>query len=123
MKKIIATLLVVLPILTNVQAQTKLNKTIPVQSAQKIRMHFDYPELVRVSRWDRNEIVVEGTVSINNGENDDAFIFENETMGGVVELRSYIKDMKNLPQRITVMRDGQKIMFRDKSEWKKYQQE
>jgi hypothetical protein len=30
-------------------AQTQLNKSIPVQSGQKINMHFDYPELVRVS--------------------------------------------------------------------------
>jgi hypothetical protein len=123
MKKYIAVFLAVLAIQTCADAQTKLNKTIPVQSGQKIKMHFDYPELVRVSTWDRNEIVVEGIVSINNGENDDAFIFENEVVGGAVELRSYIKDLKSLPQRITIVRDGQKIMFRDKAELKKYQQE
>ncbi|MBT1696146.1 hypothetical protein KK083_04625 [Fulvivirgaceae bacterium PWU4] len=104
-------------------AQTQLNKTIPVQPGQKINMHFDYPELVQVSTWDRNEISVQGTVSINGGENDDAFIFENAVNGNVIDLRSFIKDLKNLPQRITIMRDGQKIMFRTKADLKKYQEE
>jgi hypothetical protein len=123
MKKYITVFLAVLTTMTVADAQTRLNKTIPLQPGQKIKMHFDYPELVKVSTWDRNEIVVEGSVSINGGENDDAFIFENEAIGGAMELRSYIKDMKKLPQRITVTRDGQKIMFRDKAELKKYQQE
>jgi hypothetical protein len=104
-------------------AQTQLSKSIPVQPGQKINMHFDYPELVRVSTWDRNEISVQGTVSINSGENDDAFIFENSVNGNTVELRSFIKDIKSLPQRITVMREGQKIMFRSKADLKKYEQE
>jgi hypothetical protein len=104
-------------------AQTQLNKTIPVQAGQKINMHFDYPDLIRVSTWDRNEISVQGTISINGGENDDAFLFESSVNGNTIDIRSSIKDLKHLPQRITIHRDGQKIMFRDKAEWKKYQQE
>jgi hypothetical protein len=104
-------------------AQTQLNKTIPVQSGQKINMHFDYPELIRVSTWDRNEISVQGTITINGGENDDAFLFENSVNGNTVDLRSTIRNIKKLPQRITVIHDGQKVIFRDKSELKKYQDE
>jgi hypothetical protein len=104
-------------------AQTPLNKTIPVQAGQRINMHFDYPEIVRVSTWDRNEISVQGTVSINNGENDDAFLFENSVNGNTVDMRSTIKGLKDLPQRITIVRDGQKIMFKNKAELKKYQDE
>lgn len=116
-------LIVALVIPAKEYAQTQLNKTIPVKAGQKINMHFDYPELVRVSTWDGNEISIQGTASINNGENDDAFIFESSTNGNIVELRSFIKDLKHLPQRITITRDGQKVMFRNKEELKKYQQE
>jgi hypothetical protein len=123
MKIKIAILIAVLATPVKNFAQTKLTETIPVQSGQKINMHFDYAELVRVSTWDRNEISVQGTISINSGENDDAFVFEKSTSGNTVELRSFIKDLKHLPQRITIMRDGQKIMFKDKAELKKYQQE
>ncbi len=114
-------MVIVLPL--TLVAQTKINETIPVQAGQKINMHFDYPEVVRVSTWDRNEISVQGTVSINGGENDDSFLFEHSTNGNTVNISSIIKDLKSLPQRITINRDGQKIMFKDKAEFKKYQEE
>ena len=34
--------------------QTEINKTIPVKTGQTVNMRFDYPELVKVSTWDRN---------------------------------------------------------------------
>lgn len=104
-------------------AQTQINKTIPVQNGQTIVMHFDYPELIQVSTWDKNEISITGTVAINGGENDDAFILEHAVSGKTIDIRSEIKDLKKLPQRVTIVRDGQKIMFRDKAELKKYQQD
>ncbi len=44
----------------------------PYQPGQKIAMNFDYPEMIRVSAWDKNEISISGSVQINGGENDDA---------------------------------------------------
>ena len=46
-------------------AQTPVNKTYPVTTGQKISFRFDYPELVKISTWDKNEISIVGTVSIN----------------------------------------------------------
>lgn len=117
-------LIVTLVLPMTAAAQTKLDKAIPVTSSiKKINMHFDYPEIVRVSTWDRNEISVQGTISINGGEHDDAFIFEHEVNGNTIDLHSSIRDLKKLPQRITVERDGQKIVFKDKAAFKKYQEE
>lgn len=104
-------------------AQTVVNKAIAVKNGQTIDMHFDYPELIRVSTWDGNEISIQGQVSVNGGENDDAFVVESEIQGDVIRVRGEIRDIKDLPQRITVMREGQKMMFRDKREWEKYQAE
>lgn len=104
-------------------AQTPINKTSPVKSGQKITMHFDYPELVKVSTWDRNEISVQGTVSINSGENDDAFELTISESGGTISIRNEIRDMKNIPHRITIFDGGQKIIFKNKEEFKKYSAE
>src|SRR6478752_6641361 len=101
-------------------AQTAVNKSIPVSAGQKINMHFDYPELVRVSTWDKNEISIQGSVSINGGENDDAFVLESSTSGNVISIESRINGLKSLPQRITVNQGGQKIVFRTKADYKKY---
>lgn len=123
MKVNIIILIVALAIPAKDYAQTPLNKAVAVRSGQTIDMHFDYPELVRVSTWDGNEISIQGQVSINAGENDDAFIVENDVQGNVIRIRGEIQGIKDLPQLITVMREGQKMMFRDKAAWQKYQAE
>jgi hypothetical protein len=104
-------------------AQTIINKTIPVQKGQKLKMKFDYPELVKVTTWDKNEISLEGRVSINGGESDDAFKLDINTSGTEIVIRNEIENMDALPHRITVMRDGEKMIFKNKAEWRKYQDE
>ncbi len=101
-------------------AQTVINKSIPVSAGQTINMHFDYPELIRVSTWDKNEISIQGSVSINGGESDDAFVLESSTSGNIISIESIIKELKSLPQRITVNQGGQKIVFKTKADYRKY---
>lgn len=102
------------------QAQTTLNKQIPVTPGQKLEFYFDHPELIKFSTWDRNEISITGTVSINGGENDDAFVLTNNQNGGVLQINGAIPNMQSLPKRITVYRNGEKFTFRNNEEFKKY---
>ena len=101
-------------------AQTPINKSFPVQAGQKIDLYFDHPELIKVSTWDKNEVAITGDVSINSGENDDAFGLTSSTNGGVLNIRGEMINLKSLPQRITIHRDGQKITFKTKEDYKKY---
>ncbi len=104
-------------------AQTPVNKSLTVQPGQRIEMTFDFPELIRVSTWEKNEISIQGTVSINSGENDDAFELLTSISGNTISIRNEIKNMKDLPQRITVVDGSQKIVFKSRAEFKKYQEE
>lgn len=104
-------------------AQTKLDKSIPVKAGQQVRLNFDYPELIRVSTWEGNTIAIQGSISINDGENDDAFELDINPSSEVIDIRGRIKDMENLPHRITVVKDGIKTTFRNEAEWKKYRKE
>jgi hypothetical protein len=104
-------------------AQTPINKVIPFKAGQKISMRFDYPELVKVSTWDKNEISIQGSVSINTGENDDAFELISSIADNTISIKNEIRNMKNLPRRVTVRDGAQKIVFRTKEEMKKYQEE
>jgi len=104
----------------NVYSQTEVNKTIAVQTGQKIVMHFDYPELIKVSTWDKNEISITGTVSINGGENDNAFSLESSSTSTEVSITGEIKNLKSLPHRITVWHKGEKIIFKTEADYKKY---
>ena len=114
--KLVLAIAMILPL--KEYAQTAINKVIPVKPGQKIDMHFDYPELVKVSTWDKNEISVQGTVSINAGENDDAFELVTSSTGNSISIRNEIKNMKNLPHRITIVDGAQKIVFRNKGRTK-----
>jgi hypothetical protein len=107
----------------SVSAQTKIDKTVPVRNGQVVKMKFDYPELVKVSTWDKNEVSIRVSVSINEGENDDAFELTIDNSGNTIMVENRINNLKNLPRRVTVTRHGEKMVFRNEAEWKKYQDE
>jgi hypothetical protein len=102
-------------------AQTKIDKTVPLSKGQTIRMKFDYPD-VKISTWEGNEIKIGGTVSINGGESDDAFKINVRTSANSIVITNEIENMEGLPKRITVHEGDTKMVFKDKSDWKKYQE-
>jgi hypothetical protein len=104
-------------------AQTPINKTVSVKSGQQVELHFDFPELIKITTWDRNEVSIEGSVSINGGEHDDAFQLVISNEGKAVTIKNKIINMKNLPQRVTVFDGAEKIIFKNKEEYTKYQQQ
>lgn len=108
---------------TTLFAQSTINKTIPVNGQKAVRFQFDYPQIVRVSTWDKNEISITGNVSINGGEQDNAFKLETSDESGRLNVKGFVRDLKGLPKRITIYEKGQKVVFQDKEALKKYQQE
>lgn len=115
-------LIIAIAIPTEEFAQTRVDRSIPVQAGQVLEMHFDYPELIRITTWEGSEVTITGTASINQGENDDAFVLNNSSSGNTVRIRGEVSDIKKLPQRITVVDGEKKMMFRDKAALQEYQQ-
>ncbi len=118
MKKLLLCLCIALA--TGATAQTTVNKTYPVKAGQQVDLTFDYPKVIRISTWDRNEVSVKAMVNINQGENDSAFVLEDEIVDGKLTIRNRIKDMKNLPRMYTVVRGGQKTTFRTKEAYREF---
>ncbi len=104
-------------------AQTPVNKNYPVSAGQKISLRFDYPELVKISTWDKNEISIGGSVSINGGENDNAFELIQSTSGNMIFIENKIRNLKELPHRITIINKGEKITFKSRADYQKYCEE
>lgn len=102
-------------------AQTIVDKTYPYSPGQTITMKFDYPELITVTTWDKNEIVIHGSVDINAGENDHAFLLTNVVNGNVVTIRNEIADFDHLPKRITIRDGAKKIVFHSNEDVIKYE--
>jgi hypothetical protein len=101
-------------------AQTPVNKTYPVTNGQKISFRFDYPEVVKISTWDKNEILISGSVSINQGESDDAFELLSSNSGSLIYIENKIRNLKDLPKRITVTRGIEKLTFKSEADFKAY---
>ncbi|MCA4899026.1 MAG: hypothetical protein ACK514_11595 [Bacteroidota bacterium] len=117
-------LVLILVLLTvQIAAGQNVSKVIPFKSGQKISMKFDYPQLIKVSTWDKNEVSVLGYVDINDGENNDVFQLEATTGSSTVTIQSSIRNIHELPRRDMVIRDNQKIKFKSKDEYRKYVRE
>jgi hypothetical protein len=101
-------------------AQTVVSRSYAVKAGDKVELNFDYPQVVKVSTWDKNEVSVIARVSINDGQNDSAFVLEDRSDNGTITISNKIKDLKNLPHRYTVVHDGKKTVFRSKEEFREF---
>lgn len=97
-------------------AQAVINKSYPAARGQHITLKFDYPG-VKVSTWDKNEIAVTAQVNINDHENDSAFELEESVANGAIMITDHIKDIDKLPRRYTIVRNGKKMIYRNKAEY------
>jgi hypothetical protein len=96
-------------------AQTKIEKSIPVQAAQKLELNFDYPKIIKVQSWDKKEVLIKGNVTINMGENDNAFELLVNNDSKVVSVTSSIKDKENIPHRIMIKKGEREYFFKAKN--------
>ena len=104
-------------------AQTPVTKSFATKSGQKIIFQFDYPELIKVSTWEKNEIGITGTVSINGGENDDAFEITQSPSGNALIIEGRVKNIKQLPHRYTINRGEEKVTFKTLEDFEKYKKD
>ena len=101
-------------------AQTAINKTFSTDKNQKISLKFDYPELIKISTWDKSEVQILGTVNINENESDNAFQIKESKEGNSLVIEGKIDEMKNIPRRIKVEKDNKKLIFKTREEYQKY---
>jgi hypothetical protein len=93
-------------------AQSKIEKHISVQNGQHVKMDFMYPDLIQIQTWDRSEILISGTVSINKGENDDSFDLQIMTSAKEITIQSMLKDKENIPHRIVIKKGDTEYFFK-----------
>ncbi len=107
-----AMFLLMLPVLA--WSQTKVSRNISTQGAREVVITLDYADL-KIETWDKNEISITGEVTINEGENDNAFQIESTNDGGSLRVVATLKDKENIPKRVTIHKDGKEFYFKAKS--------
>lgn len=92
-------------------AQTKIEKKVVVRAGQTLQMNFEDPELIKVRTWDKQEVFIKGSVSINRGEHDGAFEITSDQRDNVLVISSRIKDRDNIPKRTVIHKGDQDYYF------------
>ena len=91
-------------------SQEKIAKLYPVKKGQTIDFKFDYPKIIRVSNWDKNEISVEASIKVNGVAANDVFSLSNSEADGKVLIENKV-DMDKVPQRFYTVENGEKQIF------------
>ncbi|TKC10008.1 hypothetical protein FA048_07310 [Pedobacter polaris] len=105
-----------------VHAQNKITKSYPVKEGQEINLHFDYPKIIKISSWDKNEVSIVATVSTEDGEHIDAFILRDSVVNNTVSIRNRI-DWEKIPNQYYVVANGIKTSFPTKQDFENYKKE
>lgn len=91
--------------------QAKIDQSFDLQQAKVIKFDFKWPKLIKLSSWEGSRVNISGTATLNNGEHDDAFKIKSSRSDGILNIYSEIENLENLPERITIKRDGMEYFF------------
>ncbi len=111
-------------LISSIHAQTIVNRSISTAAAKEINFNFDFPKVIKFSTWDKNEVAITASVSINGGDNNDAFVLEEKKENDAITITGKIKDFDKLPRVYTVQEKNSKdkLTFRTKEAWNEYMQ-
>jgi hypothetical protein len=105
-------IIILLTLAITCYSQRPIEKTVPVSTGQKLTLDFEYPQLIRVQTWDKKEVRIKGTVSINRGEHDNAFELQVNSLEQAVTIASFVRDKDKIPQRMLIKRGDREYYFK-----------
>jgi hypothetical protein len=121
MKNLLAILLfAITPFITF--SQQTIIKTYPVKQGQQINLSFDYPKLIKISSWDKNEVSIVATVTIDNEEKVNAFTLTDSLNDNTLSIRNKI-DWDKVPTMYYLSDKGVKTNFKTKQGFDNYKKE
>lgn len=101
-------------------SQTKLHKQFGVANINKVKFVFDYPQLIKVKTWNKNEVGVDALVNINNGKDNDSFKISQTIKGDVLVIEGKINNLVDIWGYITTNSKNNSSNLSNKNQYKKY---
>jgi hypothetical protein len=106
MQQLFSILLINILFCLPVTAQRKIDQSYPLPASKKVNLDFRESSRVKVKSWDKNEVGIQISVSINEGENDNAFELRAQQNNDELYLETLINDAENIPKKNFIMKDG-----------------
>ncbi len=100
-------------------AQTTITKQFPLTKGETLSLDFDYPQLMRVSTWTGEEVLIQAAVSINGGTENDAFGLKAEQVNGGLHIINTL-DMDRISDVYTVQEGDSAKRFPNKEAFQRY---
>lgn len=69
-------------------SQSQINETYSLQNEEKIAIKFEYPSLVKIHTWNKDEVKVNARIDIDGEEGDEKFTIEGSSERGTFYLKS-----------------------------------
>jgi hypothetical protein len=92
--------------------QRNVTRSVETRAGQQVVMRFAHPEQISIEVWEQETIDIAATVSINMGENDDAFQINVDDAGNLLNISTEIAGKEELPERIVIHHNGQDHYFK-----------
>ncbi len=107
MKKYIFTyvLAILMSLSGSMYGQKVIEKTSPIKANQELSLNFKFADQITVTTWDKNEVYVKATISINDNKNNDNFKLELNKLSTGIEIESEIENMESLRTRKKIVDD------------------
>ncbi|MFY8128124.1 MAG: hypothetical protein ACOVMM_07080 [Chitinophagaceae bacterium] len=119
MKKLIA-LILICGLYNAAISQTKLHNQFSVANINKVKFVFDYPQLIKIKTWAKNEVAVSALVNINNGKFNDSFRISQTQKDDVLVIEGKIKNLVDLWGNVTINSKNSNGNQSNKNQYKKY---
>ncbi len=76
-------------------AQTNVEEKIVISDEEKLELGFDFANEIELINWEKNEVVIKVSVTINDGEDDEIFELITRKHDGVVSVNLNLDNWKN----------------------------
>lgn len=104
-----------------------IEKTYQLSANEKLSLDFEYPELVKISTWDKQEVLIKAKVLINNQDATEDFTLSENRSSNQLVISSHLKnkdkyennyitvaDDEDDDESVIVSRSGKTITIGDK---------
>lgn len=86
-------------------SQKVIEKTYPVSSSDEISIEFQFADEINISTWDKNEVYVKATISINDNQDNERFSLNQKQRSTGIKIESEIEDMSDLHRHKKIIKD------------------
>ncbi len=91
-----------------VLSQKVIEKTYPVSNSDEISLDFKFADDINISTWDKNEVYVKATISINDNQDNDRFSLNQKQRSTGIKIESEIENMSDLHRHKRIIKEEDK---------------